>query len=94
MAEWEFEKEDIEFLHDVSRMELSMVAQKWAKKKNWRPQKMEANTRAWLYRIRSRISRCQNYVNQIRALQKNPRIRKLTTSGQLNSPGPENEESE
>jgi hypothetical protein len=81
---WEFEVPDVEFLQDISRMEISLVAQKWAPKMGWKPEKAEANTRGWLHRIRQRVTRCQNYVNQIRALQKQfPRIRKLTTSGQL-----------
>lgn len=88
---WEFESEDIEFLQDVSRMEISLVAQKWMKNRNWAAEKAEANTRGWLARIRIRVTRCQNYVNKIRALQKqSPRIRKFTTSGQLE----ENDESE
>lgn len=81
---WEFEKSDIEFLQDVARMEFSMAAQKWSEEMVWKPEKAEANARAWLHRIRRRVTRCQNYVNKIYALQKqSPRIRKLTTSGQL-----------
>ncbi|MCJ7459188.1 MAG: hypothetical protein MUP17_09375 [candidate division Zixibacteria bacterium] len=87
---WEFEKSDIEFLQDVAKMELSMAAQKWIEQMGWKPEKAEANARAWLHRIRRRVTRCRNYVNKILALQKqSPRIRKLTTSGQL-----ENEEDE
>lgn len=87
---WSFEKNDLEFLQDIGTMEIGLVAQKWAKKLKWKPQKAEANTRGWLHRIRVRVTRCQNYVNKIRIMQKNnPRIRKLTTSGQL-----ENEEEE
>lgn len=83
---WEFEVSDIEFLQDVARMELSMAAQKWTKQKGWKPEKAEANARGWLHRIRRRVARCQNYVNKIYALQRqSPRIRKLTTSGQLES---------
>ena len=82
--EWEFEKEDLDFLRDVGKMEISLVAQKWAKRKGWEIEKAEANTRGWMGRIRKRVSRCQHYVNNIRVLQKlSPRIRKFTTSGGL-----------
>jgi hypothetical protein len=88
---WAFEENDMEFLQDIARMEMGLVAQKWAKKLKWEPQKAENNARGWLHRIRQRVTRCQNYVNKIRALQKqSPRIRKLTTSGKL----PEEEEEE
>lgn len=91
--EWEFEKEDLLFLQDVSRMEISQVAQIWMKKKGWEPEKAEANTRGWMARIRKRVSRCQHYVNNIYALQKqSPRIRKFTTSGKLQEPEREDEE--
>jgi len=91
--EWEFEKEDLEFLRDVGKMEISLVAQKWAKRKGWEIEKAEANTRGWLGRIRKRVSRCQHYVNNIRVLQKlSPRIRKFTTSGKLQEPETEDEE--
>jgi hypothetical protein len=79
---WEFEEKDLEFLQDIARMETGLVAEKWAKKLGWHPEKAENNTRAWLHRIRIRVTRCQNYLNRIRVLQRtSPRIRKLTTSG-------------
>jgi hypothetical protein len=80
---WDIGERDIEFLKDVAIMEMGLVAQKW--------KMSDGAARAWLHRIRIRVTRCQNYVNRIRVLQKAyPRIRKFTTSGQL----PEEEEEE
>jgi len=74
--QWNIGERDVEFLRDVAVMEIGLVAEKWNMK--------EGTARAWLHRIRQRITRCQTYVNKIRALQKAyPRIRKLTTSGRL-----------
>lgn len=88
---WRIGKEDVEFLQDVGAMEMGLVAQKWAEKKEWEAGKAERNCRAWLDRIRKRIIRYQGYLNKIRTLQRtNPRIRKLTTSGSL----PEKDETE
>lgn len=82
--QWEFSDLDMQFLQDVGKMEFSMVAHKWAKKKGWEIEKAENNARGWVHRIRVRVSRCQNYVNRIYALQKqSPRIRKFTTMGAL-----------
>ena len=81
---WETGKRDAEFLRDVGSKEMKIVAREWAAKMGWDIMKAESNARAWLYRIRLRLKRCQNYVNQIYALQKSSaRIRKLTTSGSL-----------
>ena len=94
MAEkWEFEQNDLKFLQDVARMEMGLVAQKWGKLLGWEPEKAENNARGWLHRIRIRVLRCQNYVNRMRALQKaSPRVRKLTTSGEVPEEADQDEE--
>ena len=44
----------------------------------------EGAVRAWLHRVRKRITHLQNRLNKIRAMQKSsPRIRKLTTDGSV-----------
>lgn len=78
------DEEEFEFLKDVGSSEIGIVAEKWAARKGWEPQKAENNCRGWLNRIRTHIKREQTYLNTIYALQrKSARIRKLTTSGAL-----------
>ena len=82
-------KEDILFIQDIGKMEMKIVATKWAKILGWNPLNALGNCRGKLDRIRKRIVIYQDYLNKIRTLQRtNPRIRKLTTSGAL----PEQEE--
>jgi len=70
------EERDLDLLKDVAVKEIKAIAVE---------RKMtETAVRAWLYRIRKRITRWQNYVNRIRALQKHSaRVRKFTTAGAL-----------
>jgi hypothetical protein len=77
-------KLEYEFLNDVAIQEIDMVAQKWAPKMGWAPEKAEANCRAWLHRIRETVKREQTHLNTIYALQKkSARIRKFTISGAI-----------
>lgn len=75
--QWNFHERDIAFLKDVGLMETKIVAQKH----HMTNVRSVSNS---LQRIQRRITRCQNYVNAIRNLQKdNARIRKKTTSGRV-----------
>lgn len=76
MPNWKLGKKDLEFLEDIAGAEIKLVAQ--------RRKITEGAARAWLHRIRKRIERYRWYINNIQNLQKKyPRIRKLTTRGNV-----------
>jgi hypothetical protein len=78
------DQEIFEFLNDVAVKEIKAVAKEWGTRLGWAPEKAEANTRAWLHRIRVKVLKDQTFLNTIYAIQKkSPRVRKFTLSGAL-----------
>lgn len=84
--EWQVSLRDMELWNYLANHSVKQAATYFNEKRKEKWEDPQGAIRAWIYRARIRIERCQRHLNKVYALSKrSARVRKLTIRGAVES---------